>query len=107
MFSNHIVFSDVLSTHVRPQLKDLVLVQTPKWYYLGVLLGIGVAELDVIEKNNPLNIHACKRKMFQAWLRITPSPSYQQLVEALKTVGEINEAERLRKKYGKMMGSWK
>ena len=52
MFSNHIVFSDVLFTHVRPKLKDLVLVQTIEWYGLGLQLGIDDTELDMIEKNN-------------------------------------------------------
>ena len=103
MFSNHIVFSDVLFTRVRPQLKDLVLIQTTKWYSLGLLLGIDDTELDVIEENNSKDIDACKRKMFRAWLRITPSPSYQLLVEALKAVGEISEADHLCKKYGKIM----
>ena len=37
--------------------------------------------------------------MFRAWLRITPSPSYQQLVEALVTVREVREADHLSKKY--------
>ena len=103
MFSNHIVFSDVLSAHVIPQLKDLVLVRTTNWYNLGLQLGIDDTELDVIEENNPKDIDACKRKMFRAWLRITPSPSYQQLVEALEAVGENSEADHLRKKYGKIM----
>ena len=41
--------------------------------------------------------------MFEAWLRTSPNPSYQQLVEALLEVGEITEADRLCKKYGKTM----
>ena len=88
---------------MKPQLKDLVLVRTTKWYNLGLQLGIEDTELDVIEENNPKDIDACKRKMFKIWLRITPSPSYQQLVEALHTLGEITEADCLRKKYGKNM----
>ena len=104
MFSNHIVFSDVLSAHVRPQLKDLVLIQTTKWYNLGLLLGIYDTELDVIERNNLGDLEACRREMFRTWLRTTPSPSYQQLVEALVAVGEIREADHFRKKfYGKIM----
>ena len=85
------------------KLKDLVLVQTTKWYDLGLQLGIEDTELDVIEENNPKDIDACKRKMFKAWLRITPSPSYRQLVEALQTVGEISEADRLCKKHGRII----
>ena len=88
---------------MKPELKDLVLVQTTKWYYLGLQLGIKDTELDVIEENNPKDIDTCKRKMFKAWLRITPNPSYQQLVEALVAVREISEADRLCKKYGKII----
>ena len=87
-----------------PQLKDLVLIQTTKWYDLGLQLGIEDTELDVIEENNPKDNGVCKRRMFRAWLRITPSPSYQQLVEALVAVGEISEADRLCRIYGKIMG---
>ena len=88
---------------MKPELKDLVLVKTTKWYNLGLQLGIEDTELDVIEENNAKDIDACKRKMFKVWLRITPNPSYQQLVEALQTVGEISEADHLCKKYGKIM----
>ena len=89
---------DVPTPSMKPQLKDLVLIKTVKWYNLGLQLGIDDTELDVIEENNPKDIDACKRKMFRVWLRITPSPSYQQLVEALLAVGEISEADRLCKK---------
>ena len=88
---------------MKPELKDLVLVQTTKWYNLGLQLGIKDTELDVIEENNSKDVDTCKRKMFKAWLRITPSPSYQQLVEALLAVGEISEADHLCKKYGEIM----
>ena len=100
---NLITFPGVSTAPVKPQLKDLVLLQTTKWYNLGLQLGIEDTELDVIEENNPKDIDACKRKMFKTWLRITPSPSYQQLVEALQTVGEISEADCLCKKYSKTM----
>ena len=88
---------------MKPQLKDLVLVKTTAWYDLGLQLGIEDTDLDVIEENNPKDINTCKRKMFKAWLKITPNPSYQQLVEALQTVGEISEANHLCKKYSKIM----
>ena len=84
-----------------PKLKDLVLVQTREWYDLGLQLGVEDTELDVIQSNYPLNIRACRREMFKAWLRITPTPTYQQLVEALVAVEEVREADTLSKKYGK------
>ena len=107
MFPNLTTSPGVSTSPVKPQLKDLVLVQTTKWYNLGLQLGIEDTELDVIEENNPKDIDACKRKMFKTWLKITPIPSYQQLVEALQTVGEIKEADHLSKKYGKTWLYWK
>ena len=103
MFLNLTISPGVPTPPMKPELIDLVLVQTTKWYNLGLQLGIEDTELDVIEENNPKDIDTCKRKMFQAWLKITPSSSYQQLVEALVAVGETNEADRLCKKYGKIM----
>ena len=82
------------------QMKDLVLIKVTEWYELGLQLGVDDAELEEIEKNNR-DLRACRRSMFRAWLRITPSPSYQQLVEALMTVGEGKEADLLCKKYSK------
>ena len=90
------------STCVGPNLKDLVLIQTTEWYDLGLQLGIEDTELEEIQSNNPKNIRTCRREMFRAWLRITSSPSYKQLVEALLAVGEMSEANRLYEKYGKM-----
>ena len=80
-----------------------MLVRAVEWYNLGLQLGVENAELKVIQKNNPGDLRACQREMFEAWLRITPNPSYQQLVEALLEVGEITEADRLCKKYSKTM----
>jgi len=80
---------------VEPQLKDLILVQTVKWYELGLQLEVKGKDLDVIQANNQNSVEACKREMFSKWLRITPNASYQQVVEALQVVGEISEANRL------------
>ena len=82
-------------------MKDLVLIKVTEWYELGLQLGVDDAELEEIEKNNRGDIRACRRNMFRAWLRITPSSSYQQLVEALMAVGEAKEADLLCKKYSK------
>ena len=84
-----------------PQMKDLVLIKITEWYELGLQLGVDDAELEEIEKNNRGDLRACRRNMFRAWLRITPTPSYQQLVEALTAVGEGKEADLLCKKYSK------
>ena len=86
---------------VLPKLKDLVLVQTKEWYDLGLQLGVEDTDLDVIQSNNPQNLRACRREMFKAWLKMTPTPTYQQLVDALMAVGEVREADTLHKKFGK------
>ena len=98
--STNLVQSGALPPHAEPHLKDLVLVQVIRWYDLGLQLGVEDTELEVIKRNNPGDLETCRREMFRAWLRITPSPSYQQLVEALVTVREVREADRLCKKYG-------
>ena len=90
-----------LSDTQGPQMKDLVLIKVTEWYELGLQLEVDDAELEVIENNNRGDLKACRRNMFRAWLRITPSPSYQQLVEALMAVGETKEADLLCKKYSK------
>ena len=82
-----------------------MLVRAVEWYDLGLQLGVENAELKVIQKNNPGDLRACRREMFEAWLGINPSPSYQQLVEALLEVGEVNEADRLCNKYGKTVAA--
>ena len=78
-----------------------MLVQVIRWYDLGLQLGVDDAELKVIERNNPRDLEACRREMFRTWLRITPRPSYQQLVQALVAVREVSEADHLCTKYGK------
>ena len=82
-------------------MKDLILIKVNEWYELGLQLGVEDAKLEEIERKNPGNLNACRRNMFRAWLRITPNPSYQQLVEALETVGEERQADLLCKKYSK------
>ena len=69
-----------------------------EWYELGLQLGVDDAELEVIGKNNRGDLRACQRNVFSTWLRITRSPSYQPLVEALMAVGEAKEAGLLCKK---------
>ena len=91
----------ILSGTQGPQMKDLVLIKVTEWYELGLQLGVDDAELEEIEKNNRGDLRACRRSMFRAWLRITPSPSYQQLVEALMAVGEAKEADLVCMKYSK------
>ena len=98
--STNLIQSGALPFHVAPQLKDLVLVKVISWYNLGLQLGEEDTELEVIKRNNPGDLEACRRDMFRAWLRINRSPSYQNLVDTLVIVREIREADHLCKKFG-------
>ena len=76
-----------------PTLRDLCLLPVPKWYILGLQLGVSADELDVIERNYPRDNDLCKVKMFGAWLRMDTSATYRKLARALVTIGKRNIAE--------------
>ena len=78
-----------------PTLRDLCLLPVPKWYLLGLQLGVSADELDVIEGNYPRDNHTCKAKMFGAWLRMDSSASYGKLAKALVAVGKRNIAKSM------------
>ena len=78
-----------------PTLRDLSLVPVPNWYLLGLQLGVGGDELDVIERNYPRDNNMCKLRMFGAWLRGDSSATYEKLARALATVGKRNIAEAM------------
>ena len=80
---------------VVPILRDLCLLPVPKWYLLGLQLGISADELDVIERNYPRDNHMCKVKMFASWLKVDTNASYRKLARALVAVGKRNVAEAM------------
>ena len=67
----------------------------PKWYLLGLQLGVSTDELDVIERNYPRDNHMCKVKMFAAWLRVDTSATDRKLARALVAVGKRNIAKSM------------
>ena len=74
---------------------------TPKWYYIGLQLGLKPsADLDPIQSQNsdPLQ---CTCNMVKQWLKISPHPTWKDLVDALSSplVCEEYRANRLRLKY--------
>ena len=88
---------------VKPELKALVLIPVTTWYKLGLQLDICETELDHIRDNYYRDSETCKIEMFKLWIRENPSHSYEQLVKALVTIGEKTEADRLCRKYGKIL----
>ena len=67
----------------------------PKWYLLGLQLGVSGDELDVIERNYARDDHMCKVKMFGTWLRVDTHATYEKLARAFVTAGYRNTAETL------------
>ena len=69
---------------------------SPKWYELGLRLGVSVHTLDRIEHDVQDNNKAC-RKMFQSWLRDNHNSSWNDVITALKsnTVKENGVADKL------------
>ena len=79
--------------------QDLVWDVRTKWSNLGLELGIKIADLEVIEKNNRSDVDTCFKKMLLMWLRmVNPFPSWEGLVSALgkSSVGRKDIAEKIR-----------
>ena len=84
VFFYHHSGSHTLSLRELDQLPHVAAV----WYRLGLHLGVGADDLDVIEKNYPRDADLCKIKMFAEWLRSDTDPTYEKLVRALAAVGK-------------------
>ena len=68
-----------------------------KWKDLGIhLLGSGHSgKLDVIETNSPKNVEECCTNMFQYWLDVDPTATWNKLISALKEIGLNTLSEKL------------
>ena len=72
------------------------------WQDIGIELGLKVADLDAIEKNNHGNVEKCFSKMLTLWLRrANPPPTWSAMIEALKepAVGFEDLAEQVESKF--------
>ena len=75
----------------RPIIKDLdnyvVKDVADRWRYLGIQLldPFSGNDLNIIEKNHPLNVVGCCHSMFQKWLETKPDATWNQLLLALKS----------------------
>lgn len=90
-----------------PKLKELIeeLTEITEWYQLGVLLGLQTYILDEVKQqfchDGPVMM---KIKMLDRWLKVTPpdlpsSPSWENLVKALKSMGQKRVAKRIADKH--------
>ena len=88
---------------VREELWDI----SPKWYDIGLELGLRPGVLDGIRYKN-LDATTSLREMLLLWLKtVDPPPTWEGLACALesRTVGEPRLAEQLRTKYCKTEGA--
>lgn len=82
-----------------PLLKDLVTeVCTTDWYCLGLQLDLDEYSLNQIQTDKRGNKEQM-RCMFQTWLRVCENPSWEDIVKALKTIGEMNLGAKLEQRY--------
>ena len=84
-----------------PELKDLMHLRVSDWNRLGLELELDFYDLDIIEKDNHGDRKRQALKMFQLWLNSKPDASYEQLIKALREVGDEAVASSLCTKYGK------
>ena len=58
----------------------------PKWYFIGIALGIKVTDLDVIKYENMRNPDECITEMLVKWLQNANSkPTWHSVVKALRS----------------------
>ena len=93
---------DTMSTaQQKPQLRDLIAnVQTTEWYHLGLQLNLDNFKLDQIQVDARQNQEHLTL-MFKAWLHVSENPSWQDVVRALKAIGERQLASKLQQKFCK------
>ena len=75
--------------------------QVSDWNRLGLALKLNSYDLNIIEKDNPGDTRKQSLKMFDLWLKTQPDASYEQLIKALREVGNETVANSLYMKYGK------
>ena len=93
---------DTMSTaRQKPQLQDLISdVQTTEWYHLGLQLDVDSFKLRQIQVDARRNQDHLTF-MFETWLQVCENPSWQDVVQALKAIGERRLGTRLEQKFCK------
>ena len=80
-------------------LKELFSKVASNWENIGVMLDIDEGPLKKIKADHKES-GDCLREMLRIWLKkVEPPPSWNLLVDALKSLGEEKLAQELRKKY--------
>ena len=79
-----------MSTTREPHLQGLIShVHTTEWYCLGLQLDLDDISLHEIQVDAAENKDYL-RSVFQRWLQVCENPSWQDVAQALKAIGERN-----------------
>ena len=70
-----------------------------KWLVFGLHLGLNIEELECIEVNHPNNCQKCTTKLLISWWKQQESPNWEQIVQALKMIGNERLAATVSKKH--------
>ena len=89
----------------KPELNNLMYLQVSDWKRLGLALKLNFYDLNIIEKDNRGDTREQTLKMFELWLKAQPDASYEQLIKALREVGDETVASFVCKKYSKCITS--
>jgi hypothetical protein len=95
------VLLDALSTDLVPanlsKLLNLLTSASTKWFDLGLQLNIDYTTLTDIRQESRHETRDCFRGILATWLGMTPNPSWEDLLAALKapSVGHMALAEDL------------
>lgn len=87
-------------------MKDLVNhVRVDNPYRLGLKLNLDRSDLNVVQRNNRNDYEGELDGVFNLYLQQTEEPSWQQVVNALRAVGENKIAKSIMDKLGKVYNS--
>ena len=71
-----------------------------EWYLLGVVLKVPISEIKKIQGLSPqAGIRFWRIKVLYHWLQSTPHASWNDIVLALKKIGQHTLSARLQEKY--------
>ena len=71
----------------------------PKWYDLGLQLGVPDTTLHIIEKDCPNNCNDAIRKMIQEWLQQCSKPTWRTIIVSLRKIHMDSLASDVKRKY--------
>ena len=81
-------------------MQDALQSAAPKWYTLGLQLGLSSTTLHAAESEIGRETEDYLNEMLKLWVERDPRPSWRALIEALKKIDQMELANRLQEQYG-------